>query len=111
MAGYKLIQIVASQSTPEKENNFNKWYTEVHVPMFFGYKGLQKASRYQRLGDDDKSAKYLAIYEFDTKEALDGFTKSPEFAAAVEDFEKMKEKVGFTAKWAASYELLTTMER
>jgi uncharacterized protein (TIGR02118 family) len=111
MAGHKLIQIVASQSTPEKEETFNKWYSEVHVPMFFGYKGLKKASRYKRLGDDDKSARYLAIYEFDTKKDLDGFTKSPEFAAAVEDFEKMKDKVGFTARWAASYELLTTIER
>ena len=111
MAGNVMIQIVASQSTPEKEAVFNKWYSEVHVPMLFGYKGLKRASRYQRLGDDDLSAKYLAIYEFDSKEALDGFTASPEFGAAVEDFEKMKETVGFTAKWAASYELITTLQR
>jgi hypothetical protein len=111
MTGCKLIQIVASQSTPEKEAVFNKWYSEVHVPMFFGYKGLKRANRYQRLGNDERSAKYLAIYEFDSKEALDGFAASTEFTKAVEDFEKMKETVGFTARWTASYELLTTMER
>ncbi len=111
MPGNVIIQIVASQSTPEKEAEFNRWYSDVHVPMFFGYKGLKKASRYKRIGDDDRSAKYLAIYEFETKEALDGFAKCPEFAAAVEDFEKRKEAVGFTMKWAASYELLTTLQR
>jgi hypothetical protein len=111
MAGNKIIQIVASHSTPEKEAEFNKWYSEVHVPMFFGYKGLKQASRYKRIGDDNKNAKYLAVYEFESTEALDGFPKSSEFAAAVEDFEKRKEAVGFTAKWSASYELITTLQR
>jgi len=111
MAGNALIQIVASQSTPEKEAEFNRWYSEVHVPMFFGYKGLKRASRYKRIGNDDNSAKYLAIYEFESKEALDGFAKSPEFGAAVEDFEKRKEAVAFTMRWAASYELITSLQR
>jgi hypothetical protein len=111
MAGNKLIQIVASQSTLEKEVEFNRWYSDVHVPMFFGYKGLKQASRYKRIGDDNNSAKYLAVYEFESKEALDGFPKSPEFASAVEDFENRKEAVGFTMKWAASYELITTLKR
>ena len=111
MAGNVIIQIVASQSTPEKEAEFNRWYSDVHVPMFFGYEGLKKASRYKCIGDDERNARYLAIYEFETKEALDGFAKSSAFAAAVEDFEKRKEAVGFTMKWAASYELITTRER
>jgi len=111
MAGNVIIQIVASQSTPEKEAEFNRWYSDVHVPMFFGYKGLKKASRYKRIGNDEQSAKYLAIYEFETREALDGFPKSHAFADAGQDFEKRKEAVGFTMQWAASYELLTTRER
>lgn len=111
MAGNVIIQIVASESTPEKEAEFNRWYSGVHVPMLFGYKGLKRASRYKRIGGDRKSASYLAIYEFETKEDMDGFTKSPAFADTVEDFEKRKEEVGFNMKWAASYELVTTLER
>ncbi len=109
MAGNAIIQIVASESTPEKEAEFNRWYSEVHLPMFCGYKGLKRASRYRRLGDDNNTARYLAIYEFGTRDALDGFVKCPEFAAAVADFENNKETVGFTMKWAASYEMITTM--
>jgi len=106
-----IIQIVASGSSPEKEAAFNKWYTEVHVPMLFEFKGVKQASRYQRIGENEECAKYLAIYEFESKEAQDAFPKSPEFAAAVDDFEKKREEVGFTMKWAASYELIESWER
>jgi len=111
MAGSRIIQIVASQSTPDKEEEYNRWYTDVHVPMLFGYKGLKRASRYRLTGENENQAKYLAIYEFDDEESMAGFSKSPEFAAAVEDFEAMKEMVGFDMKWAASYELVKTYSR
>ena len=111
MASYKIIQIVASQSTPEREEEFNRWYTDVHVPMFFGYDGLKKASRYRRIGDTGDIARYLAIYEFEDQETLAAFLKSEAFAEAVKDFEDRKEAVGFEMKWAASYELIKSWSR
>jgi len=105
------ILIVASQSSPEKEDEYNRWYTEVHLPLLFGYRGVKKASRYRRTGDDDKSGKYLAIYEFESEEALEAFPESPEFKAAIQDFENMKEEVGFDPKWSTSYELIKSWER
>ena len=111
MPSHKIIQIVASVSTPEKEVAFNKWYTEVHVPMLFAYEGVKQASRYQRIGEDEQGAKFLAIYEFESKEAMEAFPKSDAFADAIEDFENNKEAVGFTAKWVASYELLKSYEK
>lgn len=111
MPNNTIIQIVASESTPEKEEGFNKWYTDVHLPMLFEYKGLKQASRYQRMGDDEQGAKHLAIYEFETKEAMAAFSDSPEFAKAIADFEDNKEAVGFTMKWVASYELIRSYER
>jgi heme-degrading monooxygenase HmoA len=111
MLNNKIIQIVASESTPEKEAAFNKWYTEVHVPMLFAYEGVKQASRYQRIGDDEQGAKFLAIYEFETKEAMEAFPESDAFADAIEDFENNKEALGFKAKWVASYELLRSYEK
>ena len=111
MPNHKIIQIVASESTPEKEAAFNKWYSEVHVPMLFAYEGVKQASRYQRIGDDEQGAKFLAIYEFETKEDMDAFPESVAFADAIEDFENNKEALGFTMKWAASYELLKSYEK
>ena len=53
-----IIQIVASESTPEKEAEYNKWYTDVHVPMLFEHKGLKKAARYRLMGENNEHAKF-----------------------------------------------------
>ena len=111
MASYKIIQIVASQSTPDREEEFNRWYTDVHVPMFFGFDGLKQAARYRCIGDPGNNAKYLAVYEFEDEEALAAFPKSEAFSDAVKDFEGRKEAVGFEMKWAASYELIKSWSR
>ena len=106
-----IIQIVASESTPEKEAEYNRWYTEVHVPMLFEYKGLKKAARYRLMGDSEEHARFLAIYEFENEEAQSAFPASPEFAAAIQDFENMKVEIDFKMKWAASYRLIKSWER
>lgn len=107
----RIIQIVASQSVTEKEDEFNRWYSEVHLPMLFGFKGVKQASWYKCIGEPGDNAKYLAIYEFESEDDLKAFLESPEFAEAVKDFEEKKEAVGFDMKWTASYELLTTLSR
>lgn len=111
MPANRIMQIVASESTPEKEAEFDKWYTDIHVPMLFGYKGVKQVSRYRRLGNDENSAKFLAIYEFKNLEDMEAFPESPEFAEAIEDFEKNKESMGFNMKWVSSYELIKSWER
>ncbi len=106
-----LIQIVAAESTPEKDAIFDKWYTEEHVPMLFKFPGVKQASRYRLKGDIANCAKYLAIYEFESEAALDAFPKSPAFANAIKDFEDNKEATGFTMKWAGVYERIQSWER
>ncbi|MFA5308541.1 MAG: hypothetical protein WC370_03525 [Dehalococcoidales bacterium] len=111
MPGNKLMQIVAAQSTPEKDAAFDKWYTEKHVPMLFGFAGVKQASRYRLKDGGDSCSRYLTIYEFESEKALADFPKSPAFAAAVADYENVKEEVGFTMKWAGVYELIRSWER
>lgn len=111
MAGNKIIQIVASQSSPAKEDEYNRWYSEVHLPMLFGFEGVKRASRYKLIGDNPVHNRFLAIYEFESPEDMAAFTKSPSFAAAIEDFENRKDDLGFEMKWAASYELISTLSR
>ena len=83
----EIIQIVASESTPEKEAEFDSWYTDIHLPMLFGFSGVKRAGRYRLIGEDGEHAKFLAIYEFESEEDMAAFPKSAEFAAAIEDFE------------------------
>ena len=112
MPNNKIIQIVAAESsTPEKDAKFAKWYTEKHVPMLFGYEGVKQASRYKLKGDDKNCSKYLTFYEFETEDALKEFPKSKAFAAAIEDFEAMKDELGFNMRWAGVYELIKSWKR
>ena len=112
MPAHKIMQIVASESTPEKEKDFSKWYSDIHLPMLFGYEGVKRASRYQLIGDDDKNnAKFLAIYEFDSKEDMETFPESQAFKDAIDDFEGNHEALGFKMRWVASYELISELER
>ena len=112
MPAHKIMQIVASESTPEKENKFSKWYSDVHLPMLFGYEGVKRTSRYKLIGDDDKNnAKFLAIYEFDSRKDMEAFPESPAFKDAIKDFDENHKALGFKMKWVAAYELISELER
>jgi len=109
--GRNVILIVANEPSVEREAEYNEWYTDRHVPMMFQFKGMKKASRYRLSGENKESSRYLAIYEFDNKEALEEFPKSPEFAAAVKDFDEKWKDGGFVRKWGAAYELIKSWEK
>ena len=63
------------------------------------------------MGDDEKNAKFLAIYEFDSKEEMDAFPDSPAFKDAIKDFDDNHEALEFNMKWVAVYELIKELER
>ena len=112
MPAHKIMQIVASESTTEKEKEFSKWYSDVHLPMLFSYEGVKRASRYQLVGDDDETnAKFLAIYEFDSLSDMEAFPQSQAFKEAIDDFEENNEALGFKMRWVAAYELISELER
>ncbi|OGO20801.1 MAG: hypothetical protein A2Z15_02060 [Chloroflexi bacterium RBG_16_50_11] len=111
MAKTRIINIVATEIPKENDAKFNKWYNEVHIPMLMKYKGIKKVTRYKMIEDKAKKPKYLAVYEFDTKEDLDALTKSPEFKAAIEEMQGTWKGEMVGIKWAVSGEPIKTWER
>ena len=111
MGSESILNIVATECRPEDEKKFNKWYNEVHIPLLFKYKGIKKVRRYQKIGGTEEITKYLAFYEFESKEDLDALHKSPEFATAIEEMQDTWKGGGFDIKWAAQYEPIKTWER
>lgn len=111
MAKARILNIVASDCPAEVDAKFNKWYNEVHIPLLFKYKGLKRVTRYQLMpGGRGQGAKYLAIYECDSKDEMNAFPQTPEFKAAVDEMnETWRGK--FEIKWAANYEPIKTWER
>jgi len=108
MAKARILNMIYTECRADIEAKFNKWYNEVHIPLLFKYPGLKKVTRYQRAGDNKEQAKYLAVYEYDTKEALEGFPKSQEFKVAIAEMEGTWKGGGFEIKGNAIYEPIKT---
>ena len=54
---------------PEVEQDWNRWYDEVHVPDMLGCPGWVTGERYVHEGDDGR--RYVAVYEVSGPEALE----------------------------------------
>jgi uncharacterized protein (TIGR02118 family) len=105
------LKIVASECGIDDEDKFNKWYNEVHIPLLLKYRGITRVGRYKQLDDNKEHPKYLAFYEFESKEAMDAFEDSPEFATAMKDMDKAGKNSGFEIKWVVAYEPIKTWEK
>ncbi|WP_099038202.1 DUF4286 family protein [Mycobacterium neglectum] len=54
---------------PEFEEEFNRWYEEEHLPERLACEGFFNGRRFQAL---EGGPKYLATYELETPDVLDG---------------------------------------
>lgn len=61
--------IVAATVAPEVEDDWNRWYNEVHLPEIGECPGFRSAQRYVTEGPQGR--RYVAIYELDGPEAMD----------------------------------------
>ena len=66
----KHVFVVLTNATPGKEEAFNDWYTNQHIPDVLAIPGVVAAQRFT-LSADQRAApphpyKYLALYEIET---------------------------------------------
>jgi hypothetical protein len=52
------------------EVEFNDWYNHDHMVFVLRNPNVIRAERYQRIGDDEKYPKYLAIYRYDNEKTI-----------------------------------------
>jgi hypothetical protein len=64
----KAVLIVHSRPVEaSREDEFNKWYDEVHIPDITSVSGVVSGRRFQKTGGaEDGGYPYLAIYEIDS---------------------------------------------
>jgi len=81
----KIVFVVDSNcADPAREDEFNEWYNNTHVPDLLETPGVVRGTRYERLDPAEGQAKYLTIYEIET----DDFPALVK--AATENMEKKK---------------------
>ena len=60
---------------PKREDEYNDWYSNTHIPDMIEVPGMIQATRWQSADSNDKTVrKYLALYEFET-DSMDDFNK------------------------------------
>jgi antibiotic biosynthesis monooxygenase (ABM) superfamily enzyme len=111
MAKGKIINIIVTECAPENDAKFNKWYNEVHIPMLMKYKGIKKVTRYRVIGEEEQRPKFIAIYEYDTKDDLDTLPKTPEFQEAIAEMQETWKGNMPDIKMAISAEPIETWEQ
>ncbi len=113
MGAGPVIMILGTEPPPGLEEEWNQWYTEKHVPDVLKFKGARKATRYKISKEmEGQYPRYLAVYEFESKEALDEYmTTSPEHFAALDDWNDNWAPKGAEIKWRIYYEPIKTREK
>lgn len=76
----KHMLVVFSKATPGREDEYNSWYQNQHLPDVLNVPGFRAAQRYRLQGPagDDGRTRYLALYEVETNDlagAMDELTK------------------------------------
>lgn len=62
----KAIMVVKSgPSDPSREDEYNDWYSNTHIPQVVETPGFVSARRYKLRSGDAEGPQYLAIYEID----------------------------------------------
>ncbi len=93
-----VLNMVATQCQPEVEEEFNKWYDEIHIPLLLKFKGIKEVIRYKIINETEEYPTYLTVYEFESQKAYEAFTTSPEYAAAREEMSETWKEGGFEVK-------------
>ncbi len=63
----KYLHIVQTSPTPGREDEFNEWYENVHVPEVLRMPGFLSGQRFRLAAEDPFSGpRYLAVYEIES---------------------------------------------
>jgi hypothetical protein len=63
----KYLHIVQTSPTPGREDEFNQWYENVHVPEVLSLPGYISGQRFRLVAADPfEGPRYLAVYEIES---------------------------------------------
>lgn len=69
-----VILVVGTTCTePGKDQEFNRWFNEVHIPEVLKVPGMLSAERFESIDTPSDFPKYLAIYQLADEQAVKAF--------------------------------------
>lgn len=94
-----VLFVVKATITRDREDAFNRWYNEEHVPHVLQFKGLVSARRYRALEGED-TYQYMAVYELQDEATYRRFMASPHFKDLKAEYDKHFGGVSQRARFA-----------
>lgn len=73
-----VLFVVKATITKDREQAFNRWYNEEHIPQFLRFKGAVSARRYRALMGED-TYQYMAVYELQDEATFRRLMESQHF--------------------------------
>ena len=64
----RILMEIRANIAPEKEQEFNQWYNNVHLPAVLAVPGFISGRRFQRVSGDE--IRYMALYELGSIDVL-----------------------------------------
>ncbi len=106
MKNRPVIQVSGIDCPSELREKFDVWYNKTHIPMLLKFKGIIKATRYKRVGDNKEYPEHLSIFEFDSLESFKDYLESTELADAVAERKSSWPSGGHERRWRVQYEMI-----
>ncbi len=94
-----VLFVVKATIPPEREEEFNRWYNEEHVPQVLQFKGVVSARRYRAL-EGEPTFRYMAVYELQDEATYRRFMASDHFKTLVAEYDRHFGGVSERARFA-----------
>lgn len=63
-----LLIVESNCADPDREQDFNEWYNNTHLPDMLELSSVIRATRYENMNPGDGEAKYVALYEVESED-------------------------------------------
>jgi hypothetical protein len=94
-----VLFVVKATITKDREEAFNRWYNEEHIPQFLQFKGAVSARRYQAIMGEDRY-QYMAVYELQDEATFRRLMESPHFKQLKAEYDAAFGAVSERARFA-----------
>ncbi len=94
-----VLFMVKATITKDKEEAFNRWYNEEHVPMVLQFNGAVSARRYKAIVGEDKF-QYMAVYELKDEATYKRLMESDHMKALKAEYDAKFGSVSERARFA-----------
>jgi hypothetical protein len=104
-----LVVLESNCADPNREQEFNDWYNNIHLPDLLKLPGVVRARRYKNPNPPEGEASYLALYEVEVDDIEAALAEADKYAQGLAEQGRMSELLHITRN--VFYELINSQEK